>query len=50
MTLILPLVSLHSFTMEDQCLEDEETYPSDDWGSSSEQLGFLCNGAMEQGN
>ena len=49
MTLVIPMTSLWSFTMEDQCLDEDETLLSDEWETQSEELNFLCNNPGEEG-
>lgn len=48
MTLVIPMTSLWSFTMEDQCLDEDETLLADEWESPSEELNFLCNNLGEE--
>ena len=43
------MTSLWSFTMEDQCLDEDETLLADEWESPSEELNFLCNNPGEEG-
>lgn len=42
------MTSLWSFTMEDQCLDEDETLLSDEWETQSEELNFLCNNPGEE--
>jgi len=49
MTLVIPMTSLWSFTMEDQCLDEDETLLADEWETQSEELNFLCNNPGEEG-
>lgn len=49
MTLVIPMTSWWSFTMEDQCLDEDETLLADEWESPSEELNFLCNNLGEEG-
>ncbi|XP_029189301.1 uncharacterized protein LOC122946932 [Acropora millepora] len=43
MTLVIPVTNLWSFTMEDQCLDEDDTLLADDWETPSSELNFLCN-------
>ena len=49
MTVVLPMTSLCSFAMEDQCLDEDETLLSDEWETPSEELNFLCSDPGEGG-
>lgn len=49
MTLIIPMTNLWSFTMEDQCLDEDETFLSEEWETQSEELNFLCTNPGEKG-
>lgn len=49
MTLVIPVTNLWSFTMEDQCLDEDDTLLSDDWETPSGELNFLCNNLGDEG-
>lgn len=49
MTLVIPMTNLWSFTMEDQCLDEDDTLLADEWESPSGELNFLCNNQVEEG-
>ena len=49
MTLVIPMTNLWSFTMEDQCLDEDETFLSEEWETQSEELNFLCTNPGEKG-
>ena len=49
MTLVIPMTNLWSFTMEDQCLDEDETLLSEEWETQSEELNFLCTNPGEEG-
>lgn len=48
MTLVIPMTNLWSFTMEDQCLDEDETLLSEEWETQSEELNFLCTNPGEE--
>lgn len=48
MTLVIPMTNLWSFTMEDQCLDEDDTLLADEWESPSGELNFLCNNQVEE--
>lgn len=48
MTLVIPMTNLWSFTMEDQCLDEDETFLSEEWETQSEELNFLCTNPGEK--